>query len=94
MIFPDNKSSHKTQAAIFALAISILFIFSFAAFAQDEAEQYIVPVRPTVCDSAEIQKRVFCSLNSAVTSISTRRITATDRARPSRFVSPPVPVSR
>ena len=56
MIFPKNKS-YKNRAANLLLAALIVFTFSVAVLAQDEdEEQYIVPVRPTASDSAEIQK--------------------------------------
>jgi hypothetical protein len=56
MIVMVNNLSENYRKSLLLLAL-ILF-FSFPAFAQkDEEEDYISPVRPTVSDSAEIQKK-------------------------------------
>ncbi len=57
MNFPINKS-RKNYTESFLLLALILFTFSAAVAAQeDEEEDYISPVRPTVSDSAKIQKK-------------------------------------
>jgi hypothetical protein len=57
MIFTTHNLSENSRKSLLLLALILSLPFAVAAQNDDEDEDYISPVRPTVSDSAKIQKK-------------------------------------